>query len=54
MKNQSLKINLDHVALIIHDKDKKIKEQEASIMALARELTKSYPNLHESEGMEYV
>lgn len=27
MKNQSLKINLNHVAEVIHEKDKKIKDQ---------------------------
>lgn len=54
MKNQSLKMNLDQMAQLMQEKDNKIKEKDASVVALVREITKGYPNLHESEGMEYV
>lgn len=54
MKNQSLKLNLNNVAEQIHSKELRIKEQEAAIMALSRELTRDYPNYLESEGMDYV
>lgn len=47
-------MNLDQVAQLMQEKDNKIKEKDASVVALVREITKGYPNLHESEGMEYV
>ena len=36
MKNQSLKINLEGIADTLHEKDKKIKEQEVAIMSISR------------------
>lgn len=54
MKNQSLRINLNSLADALHQRDSKIAEQAGALMALAREITKDYPNLDESEGMEYV
>jgi hypothetical protein len=54
MKNQSLRINLNALADALHDREKKLAEQGRAVMALARELTRDYPNLEESEGMEYV
>jgi len=36
MKNQSLKLNINELADKMHHYEKKIKEQEAAIMALAR------------------
>ena len=36
MKNQSLRLNLDHTSLTMQEKDKRIKEQEISIMSLVR------------------
>ena len=54
MKNQSLKLNIESTADLIYQKDSRIKEQEEAIMAISRELTRDYPDLHESEGMEYV
>lgn len=54
MKNQSLKLNLNELANKMHQYEKKIKEQNASIMTLAREITKDYPTMEESEGMPYV
>lgn len=54
MKNQSLKINLNGIAHQMHEKETRIKEQESSIMTLAREITRDYPNYLESEGMEYM
>ena len=54
MKNQSLKLSIESTADQLHQKDTRIKEQDGALMALARELTRDYPDLDESEGMEYV
>ena len=54
MKNQSLKLNINELADKMHNYEKKIKQQEAAIMALGRQITKDYPNLDESEGMAYI
>lgn len=54
MKIVSLKMALDEAGLRIQEQGQKLKEKDQAVMALARELTRDYPNLDESEGMEYV
>lgn len=54
MKNASIKLNLNALLEEITLKDMKIKDLQATLMSLTRQIVKDLPNLHESDGVDFV
>ena len=54
MKNVTMKMAVNDVSERLELQEKKMKERNAAIMSLTREIVKAHPNLEESEGMDYI
>lgn len=54
VENTALKQSTEMVSNRISELLVKLKEKDQSILTLTKELTKTWPNLEDSEGQEYV
>ena len=54
MKLITMRISLNTVTDALEKEKEKTREKDESMIAIVRELLKAFPNLDESEGMEYV